>query len=185
MLVSSVILRWQCVCRLLSLMVPFLISSGLVSYWSDDNSRSRGGKSPWYIKCNNCWWLFWKRVNSFVFENNLIGRSLFLLWQGNVYVVGGAPWNTKVWTREPPLSYSFEPHHHHLCIYIQRMKIKQELTPNFKMITFISDKESCLLASFIFFAGNRIWLWLFLSKSCYGNNCFQTGIKSGLKILRK
>lgn len=37
-----------------------------------------------------------KCVHGFVFENNLIGRNLFLLWQGNVYVVGGAPWNTKV-----------------------------------------------------------------------------------------
>jgi hypothetical protein len=34
--------------------------------------------------------------------------------------------------------------------------IKQELKPNFKVTIFISEKESCLLASFIFVAGNGI-----------------------------
>jgi len=53
--------------------------------------------------------------------------------------------------------------------------IKQELKPNFKVTSFISEKESCLLASFIFFVGNRIWLKLSKHFRLW-KYCFQTRI---------
>lgn len=52
-----------------------------------------------------------KCVYGFVFENNLIGRNLFLLWQGNAYVVGEHH-GTPKYEQGSPLLYSFESHHH-------------------------------------------------------------------------
>lgn len=172
--ICNVILHWQCVS--LTFMVPFLVSSGLVSDWSEFSISKGRMYSPRHVKCSSCWRLLRNCVTGFVFENNLIGRNWFLLWQGNVYVVGRAPWNTKVWTGEPPSIFIWitSPP---LCICVQWM-IKQELKPIFKVTSFISKKESCLLASFIFFVGNRIWLKLSKHFRLW-KYCFQTRIKSG------